>query len=161
MLPRKLSPADAPALHALLSDYAAFLTSIDAMDCGGNVLLRELDQLDACYQGAHEGWFAIYDDTRPIACAALSEMEPGIGEICRMYVGPAYRGKGLARQLLEHVLTQARAWGYQRLYLDTFRQPDDARHLYEKLGFTPCPPYHDGPAHKLLFFTLAFASNQE
>jgi len=53
------------------------------------------------------------------------------------------RGRGLARVLLEHLLQQARGLGYQRLSLETGVEPvfAAARGLYEKAGFTECPPF--------------------
>lgn len=136
----------------LLRAYLSFLKEIDAMDCGGDLLQTEIEQLDGCYTGAGEGWFAAYHGATAIGCAALHRLTPEAGEICRMYMHPDWRGQGIARRLLEAVIAEATGFGYTRLHLDTFKQPDDARHLYQKLGFLPCAPYYEGPVAKLLFF---------
>ena len=60
-----------------------------------------------------------------------------------MRVAPAHRGTGLARRLLEQLLTEARRRGYRRLSLETgsmeFFAP--ARALYARHGFTACGPF--------------------
>jgi ribosomal protein S18 acetylase RimI-like enzyme len=48
----------------------------------------------------------------------------------------SYRGRGLAGDLLEHWLAQARANGSEHLQLDVFEGNDRAVRLYEDAGFT-------------------------
>jgi ribosomal protein S18 acetylase RimI-like enzyme len=46
-----------------------------------------------------------------------------------------YRNKGLGKSLLIHLLTQAKADGYQQISLSCDPTNDNALHLYQKLGF--------------------------
>ena len=149
----QLITSDIPRIRPLLEDYLQFLRDIDMMDGGGDELVEELQALDASYSGDGEGWFAMFEDDEAVGCAMLRRIDGTRGEICRVYVTPQMRGQGLAARMMEAVIDHARRTGYQSLWLDTFRKPDDAQHLYRKLGFQPCAPYHDGPEHKLLFFT--------
>lgn len=48
----------------------------------------------------------------------------------------AFRRRGIARALMERVLTEARADGATRALLEVRRSNADARRLYEGLGFT-------------------------
>jgi GNAT superfamily N-acetyltransferase len=48
---------------------------------------------------------------------------------------PGYRGKGLGKALLAHVIAEARREGVLRLTLLTDRQNERAQALYRKLGF--------------------------
>ena len=78
-----------------------------------------------------------------VGTAALAALEPGHEELKSMRTDPARRGRGIAAQLLTHVLADARARGISRISLETgsmeFFAP--ARRLYERAGFEPCPPF--------------------
>ncbi len=51
-----------------------------------------------------------------------------------VYVEPAARKRGIARAMMERLVSQARAAGYQRI---TLHPSDDARPLYLSMGFEP------------------------
>ena len=59
------------------------------------------------------------------------------GELKSMRADPAYRGRGVGKAILLHLLAEARARGYGRVSLETGRPEPflPARRLYEKLGF--------------------------
>ena len=50
-------------------------------------------------------------------------------------VHPDYRGKGLARRLVENVIEQERKAGKKALRLDVIENNTTAEKLYQKLGF--------------------------
>ncbi|MBO9731913.1 MAG: GNAT family N-acetyltransferase [Chitinophaga sp.] len=54
----------------------------------------------------------------------------------RLGVHPAYRGKGIARQLTQMCIEQATTKGEKILGLHTSTIMPDARHLYSDLGFS-------------------------
>jgi GNAT superfamily N-acetyltransferase len=54
------------------------------------------------------------------------------GYVTNMFTLPAYRRRGLARQLLEFVIAHARQVGIKRLFLESSRE---GQPLYEKFGF--------------------------
>jgi GNAT superfamily N-acetyltransferase len=57
--------------------------------------------------------------TIAIGCVALRPLPGGIGEVKRMYVDRAWRGKGVGRALLETLIAHARTLGYHHLRLGT------------------------------------------
>jgi GNAT superfamily N-acetyltransferase len=69
-------------------------------------------------------------------------------EVKRMYVAAGARRTGLARAMLAHLETTARAAGAEVMVLETgIRQPE-AITLYESAGYTPVPGfgfYKDAP----------------
>jgi putative acetyltransferase len=76
----------------------------------------------------------------------------------RIFVDPAARGTGAGRGLTLGAIEQARADGYDRLCLDTFATLTEAIALYERLGFSPCPPFYDPDPElsgKLRFFDIS------
>jgi len=56
--------------------------------------------------------------------------------INNLAVLPAFRRKGVARALLEHVLKEGSALGARRATLEVRRSNDAARLLYERFGFS-------------------------
>jgi GNAT superfamily N-acetyltransferase len=54
------------------------------------------------------------------------------GYVTNMFTLPAYRRRGLARQLLEYLIAHARQVGIKRLFLESSRE---GQPLYEEFGF--------------------------
>lgn len=90
----------------------------------------------------------------PIGCVALRPLPSGIGEVKRMYVGAAWRGKGVGRALLEALIARARAMGYSALRLGTVTEMTAARTLYASLGFTPIGRYRPDEMVDTEFYEL-------
>jgi putative acetyltransferase len=79
-------------------------------------------------------------------CIALHRLGSQVCEMKRLYLRPAFRGKGLGRALAERIITEARQVGYQRMRLDTVEPVmKDAVALYRKLGFNEIAPYCTNP----------------
>ena len=88
-------------------------------------------------------FFVMRDARRPVAMGAFKRIDATHAEIKSMHVLIEQRGRGLSRQLLNHLMAQAKAGGIERLSLETGAQPmfAPARALYAKAGFTECPPF--------------------
>lgn len=74
---------------------------------------------------------------------ALKTMDAERGELKSMRVDDRFRGTGVGRALLRHIVTAARARGMTSLWLET-GSPDDfvpAQRLYESEGFVACGPF--------------------
>ena len=80
-----------------------------------------------------------------VGCIGLRRFADGVGEIKRLYVSPAGRGRGVGRFLIEGVLLAAKRLSYARLVLDTLPSMKDAQKLYASLGFNPTAPYRFNP----------------
>jgi GNAT superfamily N-acetyltransferase len=76
-----------------------------------------------------------------VGCVALRPLEPGVGELKRMYVAPAYRGNGLSRLLLRAFDRAAVAAGYAAVRLETGDAQPEAVRLYETSGWHRIPSY--------------------
>ncbi len=62
-------------------------------------------------------------------------------EIKRMFVVPEYRRRGLARRLLQHLESSARAAGADAMVLETGLPQADAVELYRSSGYTEIPRF--------------------
>ncbi|MFZ6846250.1 GNAT family N-acetyltransferase [Undibacterium sp. RuTC16W] len=71
----------------------------------------------------------------------LRYLNTGIAEIKRLYVRPGFRGKHLGEAFLRKILSDAKAFGYQHVVLDTAPFMLSAQHLYKSMGFNDCAPY--------------------
>ncbi len=88
-----------------------------------------------------------YLDGVPVACGGWRS-HGADAEIKRMYVAPAARHRGLARQLLAELEFTAADAGHRRIVLETGSAQPEAIALYRSSGYTPVPPfghYADAP----------------
>jgi GNAT superfamily N-acetyltransferase len=93
-----------------------------------------------------------------VACGGWRVAEPGLGELKRMYVAPAHRGRGLSRLLLVALESAARAAGLHRLRLETGYAQPEAISLYESCGYRPIEKfgvYRDEPGSHCYGKTLS------
>ncbi|MFZ9948305.1 MAG: GNAT family N-acetyltransferase [Gemmobacter sp.] len=81
----------------------------------------------------------------PIGMGALKRLGDGAGEVKSMHVLAEWRGRGLSRRMLDHLMAEAAADGIARLMLETGSQPGfaAARGLYAGAGFAVCGPFAD------------------
>ena len=88
-------------------------------------------------------------------CVALRQLQAGICEMKRLYVRPEDRGLGLGRMLVERLIAEARAIGYERMRLDTIASAmQDAIALYRRMGFVEIAPYSSIPIESALWMEL-------
>lgn len=78
-------------------------------------------------------------------CGALKRLSDTHGELKSMRAAPEYRGRGVGKAILIHLLQVARERGYSRVSLETGRPEPfrDAQNLYRAFGFAECPPFGD------------------
>src|SRR5262245_9084177 len=93
-------------------------------------------------------FFLIRHDGQPVGCGGVQLFGSEYAELKRMYVRPAFRGHGLAKQLLEHSAAYAEEHGLAILRLETGIHQHAAIKLYEGMGFeqiAPFGPYRPDP----------------
>jgi putative acetyltransferase len=80
-----------------------------------------------------------------MGCGALKRLNPDHGEIKSMRTADAHQRKGVARALLRHIESAARAEGIKRLSLETGSTAPFAAalRLYASEGFMTCGPFAD------------------
>lgn len=80
-----------------------------------------------------------------LGCGALKRLNPDHGELKSMRTADAHLRKGVARALLRHIESAARAEGIRRLSLETGSTAPFAAalRLYASEGFVNCGPFAD------------------
>ncbi len=89
-------------------------------------------------------WFYVMrDGGRPVGMGAFKRIDGTHAEVKSMHILAEERGRGLARVMVEHLIREAKAQGFDRLSLETGVQPTfvAARALYERVGFEDCGPF--------------------
>ena len=79
-----------------------------------------------------------YDDDIPVGFAAYFpkyEIAPTIYRLDKLYVLPDQHGKGIGKQLIDHIIAEIQPLGCSLLEL-TVNRKNNAVSFYEKLGFT-------------------------
>ncbi len=80
---------------------------------------------------------------RAVGCAALRPLEATTAEVKRMYVVPAARKQGLAREIMRSLEEIARECGFSAIWLETGQRQPGAIRLYESLGYKRIAAYGD------------------
>lgn len=113
--------------------------------------------LDELRKPSIEFWSA-WESEELRGCGALKTLSPDEVELKSMRTVRAARGAGVGGAVLGFLLSRARALGFSRVLLETGTEEyfAPARRLYERHGFTVCPPFADyTPDPHSVYYELA------
>jgi putative acetyltransferase len=122
------------------ADFADLVSFLDAY-------LAEKDGRDRDFYNQYNGISIIkyalvgYQENKPLACGAIKEYGEDAMEVKRMFMLPAYRGKGIAGQLLVELERWAVELGAKRVVLETGKKKVEAISLYERSDYRRIPNY--------------------
>ncbi|MGW5560863.1 GNAT family N-acetyltransferase [Micromonospora sp. NPDC003944] len=108
---------------------------------------RELREADGGLDGQvfvpHDDvrYLAVVVNGRAVACGGLQALDAETGEVKRMYVRPAFRGRGIGRQLLAALEECAFRQGHSVVCLETGTYLPAAIGLYTSCGYRQIPVY--------------------
>lgn len=137
---RRALPEDHAAVARELSDYLSFIG--DALDADG--LDHDIAHWQEEYDGRTGVLLLVADPAgEVVGTAAVRLLEPGLGELKRMWLRPSCQGRRLGRRLMDACLDEARRLGCRTLRLDTQATLEAAVHLYRAYGFSEIPRYND------------------
>ena len=143
-------PDDRATVEALFREYVASL----AEDISFQHVDDELASLPGKYARPAGVVLIARAGADAAGVAAYRMVEPGVAEMKRLYVRPAFRGRDLGRELANELIEDARARGYRTMLLDTLASMGTARALYRDLGFAPVAPYYDNPLPGVMYMAL-------
>lgn len=125
---------DAPDAVALITELDAYLIPLAPPESRHGLNVTAL-----LAQGVH--FFVARLDGAAVGCCGVLYVDGDYAEVKRMYVRPAFRGRGIGAAILDHLEGQARARGLQVLRLETGIAQTEAKRLYERCGFQQIPPF--------------------
>src|SRR6267142_456027 len=145
------TPEEIKIARELFEEYAAWL---EISLCFQN-FNQELAGLPGDYAPPDGRLLLAIADDQIAGCVALRKIGDGEGEMKRLFLRSAFRGRGLGRQLVTAILDAASEIGYERIRLDTLPgKMDQAIALYRSLGFKEIEPYYDNPVKDATFMEL-------
>ena len=146
----ELDDLSRPEVHALLREHLDDMYDLSPPE---DVHALDLSGLRA----PNVTFWTVWENGALLGCGALKELAPTHGEVKSMRTPRAARRRGAGRAILEHIVREAHARGYDRLSLETGSQDafHPAHRLYESFGFEYCGPFADyGPSPNSVFMTL-------
>jgi putative acetyltransferase len=125
---------DAPEVAALIEELETHLASLYARESRHGFSIDKLISENVAF-------FVVRVDGAAAGCGGIKLFGSEFGELKRMYVRPAFRGRGLGRLLVDRLADHARSRGITILRLETGIYQREAIALYEKLGFKQIQPF--------------------
>lgn len=127
---------DSAAFVALLEEHRA------AMQATAPKESQHALDLDGLRRPDVRVW-TLHDGDALLGCGALQHLDDAHAEIKAMRTAHAHLRRGVAREILGHLLAEARAAGYRRVSLETGSMDyfEPARRLYAASGFVECEPF--------------------
>jgi putative acetyltransferase len=105
--------------------------------------VHALDLVALCHPSIT--FWTAWENEELMGCGALKRLSADHAELKSMRTVDAHLRKGVARALLRHILSVARAKGVQRISLETGTVAafSPAQKLYASEGFVVCEPFAD------------------
>lgn len=133
-----------PALEQAIQLFRAYAEEL-AVDLCFQSFDAELSDPLKKYGPPKGALYIAYHDDQPAGCIALQWLEPGVCEMKRLFVHPAYREYGIGKLLIEALLQKAKEMQYQIMKLDTLDRLQAAINLYQRYGFVETTAYYANP----------------
>lgn len=130
--------------RVLLNELDAELDVAHSAECSHALNINEVFQTRIRF-------FIVRLDGQAVGCGAVAR-DDGFAELKRMFIRPAFRGRGLVQLLLARLEAEARAQRYRLLRLETGDRLKAALRVYERAGFLRCPAfgeYKTKPPHTI------------
>ena len=135
------------AARDLIAEYLRWIASVAAASYGLSFDIDAMVTSDiedrAKFYPPSGRFYVIRREDANVGVGCLKRITPSVAEIQRMYVQPHVRGVGAGRLLLQQLLSDARAIGYEAVRLESLKFLSVAHALYKSVGFAEIAPYAD------------------
>jgi len=133
------------AARSLIEEYLRWIASSAATSYGLSFDVDAMVTSDledrAKFYPPDGRFYVIRHSNEYVGVGCLKRLTPTVAEVQRMYVQPHVRGIGAGRRLVEQLLTDARAIGYEAVRLESLKFLSAAHALYRSVGFVEITPY--------------------
>ncbi len=136
---------DQPEVLTLIAELDAYQDALYPPESRHSLNLASLKQPNVVFAVARD------NTGHAIGCGAVV-LRPDFGEIKCMYVAPRGRGRGVAKQLLARLESQAVGSGCKLLQLETGPYQHEALSLYAAAGYERRGPFGDYTSDPLSVF---------
>jgi GNAT superfamily N-acetyltransferase len=147
------------AARSLIAEYLRWIASSASTNYGltfdvDAMVTSDLDDRSKFYPPDGR-FYVIRHSNTYVGVGCLKRLAPTVAEVQRMYLQPHVRGIGAGRRLLDQLLTDARAIGYEVVRLESLKFLAPAHALYRSVGFVEITPYAENsmkayqPAEKM------------
>jgi ribosomal protein S18 acetylase RimI-like enzyme len=132
------SDAEIAAVRALIREFTAYaftLLAPEHQELAFAHLEAELERLPGIYVPPAGRLLLATVGGDPAGTVTWIEKNETTCELKRQYVRPVYRGRGLGWKLVQAVVDDTRAMGYERVVLVSHVSMERANAVYEAFGF--------------------------
>jgi GNAT superfamily N-acetyltransferase len=128
-------PPHGAAARALFAEYMQFIPVRLGLPDDA-VAPEHIFASEDVFSGSGAAWLVAFDAAgEPVGCGGLRVLEPGVGEIKRMFVSAHARGGGIGRSLLRELQRRAAQAGMTHVRLLTTELLTESRALYADEGY--------------------------
>jgi putative acetyltransferase len=127
-----------PEIKALLEDHLFNMTLHSPPESRHVLDLNKLKSPEITF-------WTVWDNAELLGCGALKRLNESEYEIKSMKTAAQHLRKGVAKNMLKHILCHAEKLGCQALLLETGSMAafEPAKQLYVSFGFELCEPFAD------------------
>ena len=142
-----------PEVERLLDGSTAYAQSLYPPESNFLLDIATLERPEVSFYVARDGERAVGIAALVIDAEAATDAPAARGELKRMFVDPAVRGRGVAGALLTRIEADASARGIREIVLETGDLHDAAKVLYARHGYREIPQFgqYVGEPHSVCF----------
>ena len=132
---RDIQKEDNPAIAKVIRDV---LIEHNVPKVGTAYADPQLDCMFETYNAPRSAYFVVEKDGKIIGGAGVSQLlneSENICELQKMYFLNEVRGLGIGAKMMDKCLEKAKAFGYEKCYLETMPYMEAAQKLYLESGF--------------------------
>jgi ribosomal protein S18 acetylase RimI-like enzyme len=128
-----VSTSEIDTCRTLMKEYATWLQD--------GICLQGFAEEIAGLPGKYQCILVASVDAEPAGCVAFRKFDDTSAEAKRLWVRPQFRKHGVGVALLNRVMEEIQAAGYQRMLFDTLPKMESALRIYEALEFKRIEAY--------------------